>query len=79
VLNITELPFDLDHIHRMHEIESGTYFRRLAVRCLTASRDSYELRAKEEFRKLAEEFAAKADELERVRYPSCPKTGCGDG
>ena len=57
----------------MHDIESGTYFRHLAVRCLTASRDCYELRAKEEFRKLAEEFAAKADELERVRYPSPPK------
>jgi hypothetical protein len=54
----------------MRDIESVTYFRRLAVRCLTASRDCFELRAKEEFHKLAEEFTAKADEVERLQYLS---------
>jgi hypothetical protein len=54
----------------MHNIDSVIYFRRLAVRCLTVSRDCFELRAKEEFRRLPEEFTAKADELERVQYRS---------
>jgi hypothetical protein len=49
-----------------------------AVRCLTASRDSFELRAKEEFRKLGEEFTAKADELQRAGYRSRPKAPGGD-
>jgi hypothetical protein len=61
----------------MHNIESVIYFRRLAVRCQTASRDCFELRAKEEFRRLAEEFTAKADELERPQYLSCRKGQSG--
>jgi hypothetical protein len=44
---------------------TATYFRSLAVRCLTAARDSYDRRAIDEFRKLADEFAEKADELEQ--------------
>jgi hypothetical protein len=53
----------------MIEIVGPSYFRGLAVRCLTAARDCFDRCAKEEFRKLAEEFASKADELERARYP----------
>jgi hypothetical protein len=44
------------------------YFRRLAVRCRRASQECFEPRAQEEFRKLAEEFAGKADELARTYY-----------
>jgi hypothetical protein len=44
------------------------YFRHLAVRCRKASQECFELRAKEEFRKLAEEFTAKADSLAREHY-----------
>ena len=44
------------------------YFRDLAVRCRKASQECFELRAKEEFRKLAEEFTAKADALAREHY-----------
>jgi hypothetical protein len=44
------------------------YFRRLAVRCRIASQECFERRAQEEFRKLAEEFTAKADELARTYY-----------
>ena len=58
----------------MHNIDSVIYFRRLAVRCLTASRDCFELRAKEEFRRLAEELTAKADEVERLQYLSRRKS-----
>jgi hypothetical protein len=54
----------------MRNIDSVIYLRRLAVRCLRASRDCFELCAKEEFRRLAEEFTAKADELERLQYLS---------
>jgi hypothetical protein len=61
----------------MHSIDSVIYFRRLAVRCLTASRDCFELRAKEEFRRLAEEFTAKTDELERMQYRSRLKAQYG--
>lgn len=43
---------------------SANYFRSLAVRCRTAGRDSFDLFAKEEFRQLATEFNAKADELD---------------
>jgi hypothetical protein len=43
---------------------SATYFRGLAVRCLTAARDCHDRRAKDEFRKLADEFTTKANELE---------------
>ena len=41
-----------------------SYFRALAARCRTASHDSLDLFAKEEFRQLATEFNAKADELD---------------
>jgi hypothetical protein len=44
------------------------YFRHLAVRCHKASQECFELRAQEEFRKLAEEFTAKADALTRKHY-----------
>jgi hypothetical protein len=40
------------------------YFRNLAARCRQAARECFDLYAKEEFRCLAGEFAAKADELE---------------
>jgi hypothetical protein len=42
------------------------YFRALARRCSLLSGQLFELKAKEEFRKLADEFAAKAAELERA-------------
>ena len=42
------------------------YFRILARRCLEASRGCFDLQAKEEFRRLAEELARKADELDHV-------------
>jgi len=42
------------------------YLRMLAARCLAASRNCFDLQAKEEFRKLAEELTQKADELDRV-------------
>jgi len=45
-----------------------TYFRSLATRCLAAARNSFDIRAIEEFRKLAAEFTQKADQLERT-YP----------
>ena len=40
------------------------YFHALAARCWTASRESFDLFAKEEFRQLATEFNAKAQELD---------------
>jgi hypothetical protein len=43
---------------------TASYFRALATRCRTASRDSFDLHAKEEFRQLATEFTAKADKLD---------------
>jgi hypothetical protein len=43
---------------------TASYFRALAARCRTASRDSFDLFAKEEFRQLATEFNSKADELD---------------
>jgi hypothetical protein len=43
---------------------TANYFRTLAARCRTASRDSFDLFAKEEFRQLATEFTAKANELD---------------
>jgi hypothetical protein len=43
---------------------NATYFRSLAVRCLTAARDCHDRRAQDEFRKLADEFTIKANELE---------------
>lgn len=42
------------------------YLRVLVERCLAASRNCFDLRAKEEFRKLAEELTQKADELDRI-------------
>ena len=48
----------------MHDAITASYFRTLAVRCLTVARDCYDHRAKEELRKLADEFTAKADDLE---------------
>ena len=43
---------------------TASYFRALAARCRTASRESFDLFAKEEFRQLATEFNAKASELD---------------
>jgi len=45
------------------------YLRTLATRCLAAARQSFDLRAIEEFRKLADEFTQKADQLERINPP----------
>jgi hypothetical protein len=57
----------------MSDFESDmVYFRRLAVRCHKASQECFELRAKEEFRRLAEEFTVRADELARAYYPRRP-------
>jgi hypothetical protein len=52
----------------MRDIESDTYFLRLALHCREASTQCFELRAQQEFRKLAEEFSAKADALAREHY-----------
>jgi hypothetical protein len=41
------------------------YFRALAQRCRNAARDSFDLGAKEELRALAQEFNAKADQLDQ--------------
>ena len=41
----------------------ATYFRTLAARCRTAARHCFDLGAGMEFRKLADEFEQKADEL----------------
>jgi hypothetical protein len=46
------------------------YFRSLAARCRTSARDCFDLFAKEEFRKLANEFEARADQLERSVLPA---------
>ena len=40
------------------------YFRALASQCRNAARDCFDLYAKEEFRRLACEFEARASELE---------------
>ena len=50
---------------------TANYFRALATRCRTASRESFDLFAKEEFRQLATEFNTKADELDCS--PKCLK------
>jgi hypothetical protein len=47
----------------------STYFRDLAARCLVAARRSFDVEAIGEFRKLAEEFARKADAVERLDAP----------
>jgi hypothetical protein len=43
---------------------AANYFRSLGARCRTASHDCVDLFAKEEFRQLATEFNAKANELD---------------
>jgi hypothetical protein len=54
---------------------TAMYFRTLAAQCLKAGRDCSDLFAKEEFRRLATEFTAKADELEVLtkdpEHPVC--------
>ena len=47
-------------------MDDALYFRSLAARCRSAARDCFDLRAKEEFGKLADEFADKAAALERA-------------
>ena len=51
----------------MDDAITASYFRTLAVRCLTVARDCYDHRAKEELRRLADEFTVKADDLENQR------------
>jgi hypothetical protein len=48
----------------------ATYFRTLSARCRTAARHCFDFGAGMEFRKLADEFEQKADELERVNPPN---------
>ncbi len=49
---------------------TAAYFRSLASRCGKAAHDCFDLFAKEEFRRLATELNAKADELEySAKYP----------
>ena len=60
---------NLQGITPMRNIESDmVYFRRLAVRCRMVSQECFERRAHEEFHKLAEEFADKAETLARTYY-----------
>jgi len=47
----------------------SAYFSRLADRCIGAARRSFDLDAVTEFHKLAEEFARKAEELDRIDAP----------
>jgi hypothetical protein len=54
----------------MAEVGTAIYFRRLADRCLALSEECFELRAKEELRKLAEELAAEANAVEREQNSS---------
>jgi hypothetical protein len=42
-----------------------SYFRSLAAHCRTSARDCRDLFAQEEFRRLANEFETRADQLER--------------
>jgi hypothetical protein len=52
---------------------TANYFRALASRCRKASHDCFDLYAQEEFRRLATEFHAKADELDYAsRHPEHP-------
>lgn len=46
---------------------TASYLRTVAARCRTASRESFDLFAKEEFRQLATELNANAEELD---FPS---------
>lgn len=49
---------------------TASYFRDLASRCRKASHECFDLFAKEEFRRLATELNAKADELDfTLRHP----------
>jgi len=57
----------------------ANYFRSLATRCLAAARNSFDLRAVEEFRKLADEFTQKANELERLARVVNTKRGPEEG
>jgi hypothetical protein len=47
-----------------------TYFRFLAARCRTSARDCRDHFAKEEFRRLAQEFEIRADHLECASQPT---------
>ena len=73
-MSVTESLSEAGHVDcqgliPMGNIESDmVYFRRLAVRCRMASQECFERRAREEFRKLAEEFTDKADTLARTYY-----------
>ena len=49
---------------------TASYFRALATRCRNAARECFDLYAKEEFRRLAGEFTAKADELDSASSQS---------
>jgi len=49
---------------RNHQV-TADHFRALAARCADAGRRCSDLFAKEEFRRLAQEFSAEAAELER--------------
>jgi hypothetical protein len=49
---------------------SAKYFRDLATQCRKAARECFDLFAQEEFRRLASEFSAKANELDGASGPS---------
>ena len=49
---------------------TANYFRDLATRCRNSALECFDLSAKEEFRRLAGEFSAKADQLEGASGPS---------
>lgn len=51
-------------------VSTTSYFRSLATRCLTSARRCSDQFAKEEFRRLAVEFEAKAAQLERSNLGS---------
>jgi hypothetical protein len=53
---------------------NAIYFRTLAARCCTAARDCSDPFAKEEFRRLAQEFEIRADQLE-CSVPPAEQTG----
>ena len=55
----------------------AVYFRALASRCRKAARDCSDLYAKEDFRSLAQEFDAKADELEFPAHKTLAKNWRG--
>ena len=46
------------------------YFRSLAARCRVSARDCSDFFAKEEFRRLANEFESRADQLEQSVLPA---------